>query len=76
MVNVSGYVMVRGAFGEVRLAFVKTSCEKVAVKVIEKKSFTAATTTDAVSFSSFLTQLVHACILVPDSTTLFLTTCY
>ena len=45
--------IVRGAFGEVRLAFIKSSCEKVAVKVIEKKSFTATTTTDAVSFSSF-----------------------
>jgi len=48
------YTIVRGAFGEVRLAFVKATCEKVAVKVIEKKSFTAATTTDTVSFWSFL----------------------
>jgi len=42
--------IVRGAFGEVRLAFRKDSCEKVAVKIIEKKSFTATTTTGAVSF--------------------------
>jgi len=51
------HAIVRGAFGEVRLAFVKGSCEKVAVKVIEKKSFTAATITETVSFSSFLGHL-------------------
>jgi len=48
--------LVRGAFGEVRLAFMKGSCEKVAVKVIEKKGFTAATATNAVSF---LSRRVH-----------------
>jgi len=41
---------VRGAFGEVRLAFTKADCAKVAVKIIAKKSFTATTTVSAVSF--------------------------
>ena len=41
---------VRGAFGEVRLAFTKDGCSKVAVKIVEKKSFSAATTASAVSF--------------------------
>jgi len=41
--------LVRGAFGEVRLAFVKGSCEKVAVKVIEKKGFTDTTAINNVS---------------------------
>jgi len=36
----------RGAFGEVRLAFVKGSCRKVAVKMIEKRTFSNV---DAVS---------------------------
>ena len=29
----------RGACGEVKLAFVKGSCEKVAIKIIQKKKF-------------------------------------
>ena len=41
--------IVRGAFGEVRLAFVNGSCEKVAVKVIDKKCSTATTGTNHVS---------------------------
>ena len=47
------YAIVRGTFGEVRLAFVKGTCEKVAVKVIERKGFAAMMTTDAVSSSSY-----------------------
>ena len=32
-------LIIRGACGEVRLAFLKGSCEKFAVKVISKKQF-------------------------------------
>jgi len=59
----------------VRLAFTQGSCEKVAVKVIEKKGFTATTAVNDVSFSSLLifvmrttlwTGLIFQCLNISE----------
>ncbi|CAF0925598.1 unnamed protein product [Didymodactylos carnosus] len=59
----------RGAYGAVRLAFMKGTCERFAIKIIQKKHFTTYGTT-ALAFNkqiesecTILKQLNHPCII-------------
>ncbi len=40
LIFINIYGLLRGAYGEVRLAFQKDTCEKYAIKIISKKKFT------------------------------------
>jgi serine/threonine-protein kinase Chk2 len=66
-------VLGRGACGEVRLAFTKGSCKKVAVKVIQKKRFTVSGGLQDLSGSKevmnevqILKSLQHPCIIAVE----------